>query len=158
VAGDVNAHLAGELAILEELHDGMIELVTPMDEESLNWRPAMPDANSIAVLVRHVIGSISAWCSRALGEPFERDRDAEFRSHDTATSLVEALEESRVTVRELFARLDPLDPGIERTVTRRQGTEEVPVTVGWCVAHAVGHAGEHWGQIQLNRDLYRART
>lgn len=70
----------------------------------------------------------------------------------------EALEESRVTVRKLFARLDPVDPGFVRSVTRRQGSDEVPVTVGCCVAHAVGHAGEHWSQIQLDRDPYRART
>lgn len=154
----MNAHLAGELAILEEIYGDLMELVEPMDEDSLNWKPSMPEANSIAVLVRHIIGSISMWCSRALDEPFERDRDAEFRSQDTATALVTALRESRVEVQGRFARLDELDPAIERSVRRLRGSKDVASTIGWCVAHAVRHTGEHWGQVQLNRDLYRART
>jgi hypothetical protein len=28
------------------------------------------------------------------------------------------------------------------------------LSVGWCIAHALIHAGEHWGQIQLNLQLY----
>jgi hypothetical protein len=31
------------------------------------------------------------------------------------------------------------------------------VTIAWCVEHAIIHVGEHWGQIQLTAQLYRAR-
>jgi uncharacterized damage-inducible protein DinB len=147
----MNGHLDGDLAILEELYADLIELVGPLDEEALNRRPPAEGANSIAVLVRHIAGSVGAWCSRALDEPFERDRDAEFRSLDDAPTLVEALEASRETFRSLFTRLDAVDLTAMRDVP---GGE--PVTAGWCLAHAIRHAGEHWGQIQLTRDLVLA--
>lgn len=153
----MNGHLAGELAMFDELYDHLVELVTPLHEEALNWRPPSSDSNSISVLVRHTIGSIGWWCSLALDAPFERDRDAEFRSHDTAPALLEALEASRVSTRTLFERLDEVDADASRVVTR-MAPEPVPVTAGWCVAHALRHAGEHWGQIQLTRDLFLAAS
>jgi hypothetical protein len=126
-----------------------------MDEAPLNRRPPAPDANSIAVLVRHVVGSLGMWCARAIDEPFERDRDAEFRAHDDAPALVAALEASREHLRGQFGRLEAVDPAASRTV-KRLGPETFDVTAGWCVAHALRHAGEHWGQIQLTRDLVLA--
>lgn len=149
----MQAVLAAQLSVLGEQYDRLIELVRPLDEDQLNWKPPAPDANSISALVRHTMGSIGMWCSRALDEPFERDRDGEFRAHDTAPSLVGALEDSRRGARERFERLDGVDPGTTRVLRRLDGVEE-PSTAGWCVAHAVIHAGEHWGQIQLTRDLY----
>ncbi|HEX6330880.1 MAG TPA: DinB family protein [Actinomycetota bacterium] len=153
----MNAHLAGQLATLDELHDDLIRLVAAMDDDRLNWRPAIPEANTIAALVRHSIGSLVMWFSRALDEPFERDRDAEFASHDTASELVSALETSRERVRAQFDRLDRVDPGTERRIRRLGAPSEETLTAGWCVAHAVQHVGEHWGQIQLTRDLSAAR-
>jgi uncharacterized damage-inducible protein DinB len=152
----MNGHVAGDVAILEELYDDLIELVRPMDEEALNRRPPVEGANTIAVLVRHIAGSLGMWCARALDEPFERDRDAEFRAHDAAPALVEALEVSRATFRDQLARLEALevDLAAPRTVDRLAGP--LTVTAGWCLAHAVRHTGEHWGQIQLTRDLVLA--
>jgi uncharacterized damage-inducible protein DinB len=150
----VNGHVAGDLAILEELYDDLIELVRPLDEAALNRRPPVDDANTIAVLVRHIAGSIGMWFARALDEPHERDRDAEFRAHDAAPALVEALEASRASFREQLARLEAVDLAAPRTVDRLAGP--VTVTAGWCLAHAVRHTGEHWGQIQLTRDLVLA--
>lgn len=147
----MNAHLSADLAILEELYADLIELVRPLDEEALNRRPSAEGANSIAVLVRHIVGSVGSWCARALDEPFVRDRGAEFRAHDAARPLVEALEASRETFRSQLERLGPVDLAAMRDVP---GSE--PVTAGWCLAHAVRHAGEHWGQIQLTRDLVLA--
>lgn len=152
-----NGHVAGDLAILEELYADLIDLVRPLEEDVLNSRPQAPDANTIAVLVRHIVGSIGMWCARALEEPFERDRDAEFRAYDAAPALVEALEASREHVRGQFERLAALDGSEPRVVPQRLQPERVPVTAGWCVAHALRHAGEHWGQIQLTRDLLLAR-
>lgn len=154
----MNAHLAGAWAHLEGIYEDLLELADEMDEASINWRPPVPESNSIAVLVRHIIGSNSMWCSVALDEPFERDRDAEFRVHETPPTLVTALRESVGAVRGQFDRLEAIDPATERRVRRPTGSDDVAHSVGWCVAHVVRHTGEHWGQIQLTRDLYRART
>ncbi|HSJ51002.1 MAG TPA: DinB family protein [Actinomycetota bacterium] len=153
----MNAYLAGQLATLEEWHDHAIDLVAELDEDPLNWRPAIPDANTIASLIRHSIGSMVMWFARALDEPYERDRDAEFAARDTAPQLVAALEASRDRVRAQFERLDSVDPATERVVRRFGAPADETFTAGWCVAHAVRHVGEHWGQIQLTRDLSAGR-
>lgn len=150
----MDAPLAAQLENLDELHERLIELVRPLDEDHLNWKPPAADANSIAALVRHTIGSIGMWCSRAIDEPFERDRDAEFRSHDTAATLVPALEASRARLREYFDRLAAIDLGTGRVVRRLGRSAEEPTTAAWCVSHAAVHAGEHWRQVQLTRDLF----
>lgn len=154
----MNAYLAGVWAHLEAIYGDLLDLADGMDEASVNWSPPVPEPNSIAVLVRHIIGSNSMWCSVALDEPFERDRDAEFRVHETPPTLVTALMESVAAVRGQFDRLDAIDPTTERRVRRPTGSDDATYSVGWCLAHVVRHSGEHWGQIQLTRDFYRART
>jgi uncharacterized damage-inducible protein DinB len=150
----VNGYLAGNLSVIEELLDGLAALVKPLDEACLNWTPPTDNANSIADLTAHILGSIEAWLARALAEPFERNRDAEFETHADAATLLAAIEGSRQRIKERLARLDGIDPAVERNIRRLNAPGEVPISVGWCIAHAVIHAGEHWGQIQLTQDLY----
>ena len=150
-------YLAANLAVLEEMYDHLAELIRPLDEACLNWSPPIPETNSIAALVVHIAGSIDNWLGRALDEPVQRDRDAEFRARHDAEALLASIEQSRRRIRERFERLEAVDPGIERRVRRLQSEGEASLTAAWCVEHAVIHAGEHWGQIQLNRQLYAAR-
>jgi hypothetical protein len=53
--------------------------------------------------------------------------------------------------------MDGVDPGTERRIRLSGSPSDQTVTVGWCLARAVRHVGEHWGQIQLTRDLSAAR-
>jgi uncharacterized damage-inducible protein DinB len=149
----VNGHIAGVSAVLDGMFRELGELVDGLDEDAANWRPPAPETNSIAVLVRHALGSNGMWLSIALDEPFERDRDAEFRVHETPDELAAALRESAAAVRTQLERLDGVDLAVERRDPRPRGQVH---TAGWCVAHVVEHMSEHWGQIQLTRDLYRA--
>jgi hypothetical protein len=58
-----------------------------------------------------------------------------------------------------FARLDAVDRGLVRRVRRAiPRPHETEATVAWCIEHAIIHAGEHWGQIQLNRSLFLHRA
>jgi hypothetical protein len=154
----MNPHLAASLAVLEEMYDGLVELLRPLDDDCLNWTPPAPDTNSIAALTAHIVGSMNNWLSRALAEPVARDRDAEFGNRGSAADLIALVEASRERSREQFARLDAIDPGTIRQ-TRRSipYPHDTEATVAWCVEHAIIHAGEHWGQIQLNRALYESR-
>ncbi len=153
----MNPHLAASLAVLEELFENMLELVRPLDPDCLNWTPPVPETNSIAVLVTHTVGSIDGWLARAVGETVNRDRDAEFRARHTAEELVGLVERARAEARRRFALLDGADLGRTIRTTRLSSNQETEVTAGWCLEHALIHAGEHWGQIQLNRQLYEGR-
>lgn len=154
----MNPHLAASLAVLEEMYDGLAGLIRPLDEDCLNWSPPVADSNSIAALTRHIAGSVDSWLSWALDEPLQRDREAEFRARHPSGELLALLEQSRRRVREQFTRLEGIDPGVVRHTRRLHADQQVPLTVAWCIEHAVIHAGEHWGQIQLTRQLYAARA
>jgi hypothetical protein len=154
----VSAGLAADLAVLEELFDGMAGLVRPLDADCLNWTPSAPETNSIAAMVTHTCGSIDNWLSRALVETIERDRDAEFRARADAASLVDRIERCRAETRRRIERLEGVDPATVRAVRRLSSGRDDQVSVAWCVEHAIVHAGEHWGQIQLTKQLYEARA
>jgi hypothetical protein len=153
----MNAYLTAGLAVLDEFYDDLVELIGQSDDDVLNWTPSVPDANSIAALTRHIAGSNDAWFRRALGETFQRDRDAEFRYHGTAQELLDLIGDSRANIRDLAERLDAVDPAAIRRYQRLGDDHESALTVAWCVEHALVHAAEHWGQIQLNRQLSVAR-
>lgn len=152
----MNAHLAASLAVLEELYDGMGDLVRALDADCLNWTPPIPETNSISAMVTHTVGSIESWLSRAMGETTKRDREAEFHARHTGDELATMIERSRSDARHRFVLLDQTDPATLRHVRRMSTNREEDVSVAWCVEHALIHAGEHWGQIQLNRQLYVA--
>jgi len=153
----LNAHLTAGLAVLDEIYDDLAALIGQSDDDALNWTPPVPNANSTATLTRHIAGSNDAWFRRALGESFQRDRDAEFRYRGTAQELVDLLNASRTTLRDLAERLDTVDPAAIRRYTRLGDTHESALSVAWCIEHALVHAAEHWGQIQINHQLYAAR-
>jgi uncharacterized damage-inducible protein DinB len=150
-------YLEANRAVLDELYDNVIAFLRSLDEDCLNWRPLASDTNSIAAMVTHTAGSIANWLGRALGEVPTRDRDAEFRARASAGDLIALLEESRANARRQLARLDNANPTMTISVHRLSSGTDATVSVAWCVEHAVIHAGEHWGQIQLTGQLYAAR-
>ena len=153
----MNPYLTASLAVLEELYDGLADLIAPLGEDCLNWTPTVADTNSVAVLTVHVAGSVNSWLARALAEPFERDRDAEFLVRRNAADLLALIAHSRALAREQFARLDAIDGGIVREVRRLASGQDAAYSVAWCIEHALIHAGEHWGQMQLNVQLYASQ-
>jgi uncharacterized damage-inducible protein DinB len=150
-----HAGLQASSVIFEELYDDLVAFLRPLDEAALNWTPPPTATNSIAALVRHIVGSNEAWLARAAGESFRRDRDAEFRARAAGPALIDALEASRGEARRRFVLLDSMDLATIRMVQRLQNPDPEPVTAAWCVVHALRHSGEHWGQIQLTLQLYK---
>jgi len=153
----MNPQLSASLAVLEELFDDLVGAIRPLDADCLNWTPAIPETNSISALVVHTAGSIDSWLCRALGETLHRDRDAEFHAHHNADELVGIVERCRGETRQRLARLGAADLGATLRVRRLSTNRDAEVSVAWCFEHAMIHAGEHWGQIQLNQQLYAAR-
>lgn len=152
----MNAYLAASQAVLEEIYDDLLQLVRPLDAAALNWTPLPENANTIAALVAHTVGATNSWLSRAVEKPIQRDRDAEFRSHAGAEDLVRLVQDGKTRAQDYFRLLADVDPATVRPVRRLSRGEDQEVTIGWCVEHAIIHAGEHWGQIQLTAQLYAA--
>jgi uncharacterized damage-inducible protein DinB len=133
---------------LSGLNRRLREVAQGLTSEQLDRAPAK-DANSIAVLVRHAIGSELAWLHLAAGRAHERDRDSEFATKrleaaDLARTVDDAERIAPGLVRAAFAA------GLE-TVRERPGAR--PVTVGYCLTHAATHLAEHIGHAEVARQV-----
>ena len=137
----MNPYLAASLAVLEEMYDDLAGADHATRHRCPNWTPLVAETNSIAVLTVHTAGSVNSWLARALQEPFERDRDAEFLARRSASDFLVLLDYSRHLAREQFARLDAVDGGDVHTVRRLSSGQDAEVSVAWCVEHAIIHAG-----------------
>lgn len=138
--------------ILSEHHQEMRAIVDGLDADGINWKPG-PETNSIAVLLTHSLGAEHSLLTTALGQPIDRDRDAEFRVQPNDAAELTAL----------VGRMDQTSPGLVDQLTAedlvaergrpndRLGRVEPGV---WWLLHAVEHNREHIGQAMLTRQLY----
>lgn len=138
--------------ILEKLRADLHAGLTGLDSDALNWRP-LPEANSIAGLVAHLLEASRFLLELGRGQTIPRDREAQFgqAAPDVGTLL------ARVDAgwEPLLAAVRAYSAG-DLAATRQFRDRQV--TGAWCLVHACEHATEHWGQIQLTRDLYAARN
>jgi hypothetical protein len=107
-----------------------------------------PDANSIALIVKHVSGNMrSRWTDflTSDGEKPDRDRDSEFErgSADTREAILARWEAAWELLFKTIAALGPDDLG--RTVTIRNE----PHTVVQAINRQTSHYSAHVGQIVL---------
>ena len=104
-----------------------------------------PDANSIAIIVKHLAGNLRSRFTDFLtsdGEKPDRDRDAEFEMPELASreQIVAWWEDAW---NKTFAELDALRPeDLERTVTIRRESFLVMEALNRLAAHAAYHVGQ----------------
>ena len=153
----MDAQLGASLAVIDELLAAMQSLLAELRDEAVNWTPLPADTNSIAVMVVHTLGSLDTWLSRGYGVELPRNREAEFSAYVSASELVERVAQARERTKTQIARLAHVDLASPRELKRSHGPLPTEQNAAWCVEHALIHAGEHWGQIQLTRQLYDAR-
>lgn len=119
--------------------------ITPLSDTQFFARPG-PDANPIALIVKHLAGNLhSRWTDLLTtdGEKPDRDRDAEFllTADDTRARLLSAWD---VGWEAVFDTLDELQPAdLDRTITIRGE----PHTVQQALIRGLTHAAYHVGQI-----------
>lgn len=123
-------------------------------EESLNWRPAGDDTNSLAVLATHSLASTRSWLSIAVGSALPpRERDEEFRAQTGPDDLERYVAEMSAECVALLSEREPVDwQALRPTHTRPSDDPEVPAA--WALVHAIEHLREHTGQMLLTRQLW----
>ncbi len=137
--------------LFREVHLGIREQVEGADRDSLNWKPH-PEANSVAVLVVHTLGSEREMIRAVRMISTERDRPAEFKAEADAADLLALLDRAD---RELDEHLGALTAA-DLTDLRPRGDRPPKPGLEWLVSN-YGHAREHLAQIQLTKQLYEAR-
>jgi hypothetical protein len=113
-----------------------------------------PEANSIAIIVKHMAGNMrSRWTDflTSDGEKANRDRDSEFVL-DSSTRPEQVMEWWNQGWKLVFAALEPLSAAdLEKTITIR-GQEH---TVLQAISRQMTHYAEHVGQIILLAKHFR---
>ena len=135
-----------------DLHEKLREQVRGLDPGTLNWRP-LPNANSIAVLITHTIGSEREMVRSVRQDPPQRDRDAEFKVEMQAEELLSLIDDADRDLEEYLGSAtasDLSDPRPRGDRPPRPGLE-------WLVTN-YGHAREHLAQLELTKQLYDSRT
>jgi uncharacterized damage-inducible protein DinB len=135
--------------------DRLLETLADLDEEAANWKPPVPGANSLLVLLTHALASAEDnVVRRGAGKTVVRDRDAEFAASGGTAHLVARANEVRARIADALAGLEGrLDEEREATF----GKWPARWTVRDSLLHAVSHTAEHAGHAQLTRDQYNAR-
>ena len=144
---------------LQHRLDKLCGAIDGLDVELLNWRPTIPEANSVSAISTHVLGNVRAWVlGVCCGQPVERDRAAEFKVEGLEAG--ELIERTKVVGREAEEALMALDAStldelreVPDRLTSQRSRE--PVTGREAAVHAIAHAAEHLGHIEITRDLAR---
>jgi DinB superfamily len=137
--------------LFHEVHRGIREQVEGADRDALNWKPH-PDANSVAVLVVHTLGSEREMIRAVRTLTTERDRPAEFQAEAEAADLLALLDRADRELDEHVGALTAAD----LTEMRPRGDRPPKPGLEWLLSN-YGHAREHLAQIQLTKQLYDAR-
>jgi uncharacterized damage-inducible protein DinB len=156
----LDATITAVSEILEGSLASMRRVIAGSTPESLNWRPAGEDTNTIAVLVVHAMQSTRWWLSIATGAPLPpRDRPAEFREVvDDVDGLLARFDEAAADCRTVLDTETPFEAGVARVAPsasragRSQPSESV--TAAWALVHAVEHLREHVAHAELTSQLF----
>jgi hypothetical protein len=145
--------IAGTIGTLyHDVHDKLREQVRGMDAGTLNWKP-LPQANSIAVLIVHTLGSEREMIRAVRSLQTERDRDSEFRAEADSADLLALLDQ---VDRELDEHLGAMTAA-DLTELRPRGDRPPRPGLEWLLSN-YGHAREHLAQVELTKQLYDSRT
>ncbi len=133
--------------------DSLVELLDGLAADDLNWSP-LENANSLYVLATHTMGNIEQNVLGAIcEEPFERDRDAEFRAQGNSAEAIGG------RWRELRDQISSCLEDVPQS--RLDDKKEHPgrglVTGRERMIIVARHAAEHFGHAELTRDLLMAR-
>jgi len=143
------ADLIGEQ--FRHVHSDMRKEIEPLDAAAVNWKPH-PEANSIAVLVTHTLGSEKEMLRAVRGLGSDRVRSAEFEVTADAEALIALLDLADLEVDEHVKAITAED----LTARRPRGDNPPRPGLEWLVGN-YGHAREHLAQAQLTKQLYSAR-
>ena len=137
-------------SLFRAVHRDIREQVEGLDRKALNWKPH-PEANSIAVLVFHALGSEREMINAVRAIKTERDRPAEFEVEADSADLIALLEIADADMDRHIAALTAHD----LSAPRPRGDRPPRPGLEWLMRN-YGHEREHLAQIELTKQLYGA--
>jgi len=144
----MTADLVG--ALFRSVHRNFRDEIASLERDELNWKPH-PQANSIAVLLTHTLGSEKEMLRAVRGMGSDRVRSAEFEVTTDAEALIALLALGDQDLDEHISKMTAED----LTAMRPRGDRPPRPGLELLVAN-YGHAREHLAQAQLTKQLYSA--
>ena len=135
----------------QDVHRQICDVIRGLDRESINWKPHL-EANSIAVLVAHLLGSEREMLAAVRGITISRDRASEFVVDPDPAGLQSMLDEADAWLEEQTGAMKATDLNADRP----RGDNSPRPALSWLVTN-YGHAREHLAQMQLTRQLLDGR-
>jgi|SRR6185437_6805647 len=137
------------------LHRVLREELQSLTPETLAWTPC-DGANSIAVLVTHMLGNEMESVRTVAGVASDRVRAREFEVQGAnAGELVALIDRAEGVLEELAPRITAERLGAAHV--RPNALDQTPHTGTHILMHSLAHAREHTGQLLLTRQLAGAR-
>jgi hypothetical protein len=140
---------------VEQIHAVHAEIrdeIRALPDDAVTWTPS-EGANSIAVLVTHLVGSELETVRLVAAATTARDRAAEFQVTGLgANELVRLLDEADAVVDELGPRIGETD--LQALRVRPSALDQAPKSGEFRLVSTLGHAREHLGQILLTKQLH----
>ncbi len=130
------------------LHQMLRDEVRGLTQEQLDYVPA-PEANSIGVLVTHILGSEAEFWHLVAGATVQRDRAAEFASRGrTAAELLAQIDAADRMLDELAPQIG--HDALAKVWQRANGDAR---TGAYWLINSFSHGREHLGHLQLTKQL-----
>ncbi len=135
------------------LHQQILDILQALPDEALDWAPGQ-EMNSVSVIIAHLAGSERFLIGDVvMRDPSNRNRDAEFQAKGlTKAELTHRLENAEAYLKSAFEKLS-----LDDLAAERQHPHQGTVTVAWALLHALDHAAEHMGHIEMTSQLWRQR-
>ncbi len=136
------------------LHRVLREEIANLTPETLAWVPC-EGANSIAVLVTHMLGNEMESVRTVAGVASDRVRAREFEVRSAAAAeLVALIDRAEGILEELAPSITAERLGAMHV--RPNALDQTPHTGTHILMHSLAHAREHTGQLLLTRQLAAA--
>lgn len=131
-----------------DVHEKVRSALQGLDGEAIHWRPG-PETNSVAGLVAHMVNSERRNLLRAVGSDDERDPDELKRRSGTPATLRQLIDAADQWLDEYQRTLDV--SALSAVVTHPHRGDRTALAL---VLETYGHLKEHYGHLQLTKQLY----
>ena len=133
----------------------MVDIAVELGDARINLRPDLPNTNSPYAIMTHCVGSTNDWLGSVLaGRAIVRDREAEFSAEGTVAEIIKAIRELQQQSEEDIIQVRG-DQSLGYRVDLHGSMQEH--TQGDVLLHCLRELTQHLGQLELTRDILRAR-
>ena len=146
------------LWFVDQALDGMVAIVRELGDHRASTQPDLPHANAPYAILTHCLGVMEYWAGALVaGRTITRSRDAEFRAEGRVEDLVRRTAEARHQLEADLARVDPSAPPRQPPWLPEDAETPIGQTQSGALLHLYEELAQHFGQMQLSRDLLVAR-